>query len=195
MDIERGFAWSLNLSAALSRPKVYPRLYGTITYGIPLPWDHSSIFLWGSAGYSPGDRAQSLSYFFFGGFGNNWVDHQSVRRYREYYSFPGLELNEAGGTNFTKLMVEWTLPPLRFRSLGIPTVYCNWARFALFGGGLMTDLDYQDLRSEALSLGAQLDLKLVLFTNLSSTLSFGYAAGVRREGRISREFMVSLKIL
>ena len=195
VDIERGFAWSLNLSAALSRPTVYPRIYGTLTYGIPLPWDHSSIFLWGSAGYSSGDREESLSYFFFGGFGNNWVDHQSVRRYREYYSFPGLELNEAGGTNFTKLMVEWTLPPLRFRSLGVPTVYCNWARLAFFGSGLVTELDDHDLRKEAVSLGAQVDFKLVLFTNLSSTLSFGYAAGVEREGRISREFMVSLKIL
>ena len=30
----------------------------------------------------------------FGGFGNNYVDHGEVKRFRSYYSFPGLELNE-----------------------------------------------------------------------------------------------------
>ncbi|MCK5572941.1 MAG: hypothetical protein KAJ12_09285 [Bacteroidetes bacterium] len=194
VDIERGLAWSVNISAALSRPTVYPRIYGTLTAGIPLPWDHSSIWFRGSAGYSPGDRSESLSYFFFGGFGNNWVDHQSVRRYREYYSFPGVELNEIGGTNFGKVMAEWTLPPLRFRSLGLPSLYCTWARLALFGSGVVTELTDPAFRTEAVSLGAQVDFKLVMFTNLSATLSFGYAAAVLNRGRVSREFMISLKI-
>jgi hypothetical protein len=56
-------------------------------------------------------------------------------------------------------------------------------------------MDIDSLRNEGVSVGAQLDFKLVLFTNLSSTLSFGYAAAIQQGGRLSREFMVSLKIL
>ena len=32
--------------------------------------------------------------------------------------FPALELNEVGGRNFVKSMLEWNLPPLRFRRVG-----------------------------------------------------------------------------
>ena len=51
--------------------------------------------------------------FFFGGFGNNYVDHGNEKRYREYYSFPGADLNAIPGRNFVKSTVEWNLPPMR----------------------------------------------------------------------------------
>ena len=72
------------------------------------------------AGVAPTDRDEPFSNFFLGGFGNNWVDRGETKRYREWYAFPGFELNELGGTNFVKAMVDWNLPPLRFRRLGRP---------------------------------------------------------------------------
>ncbi len=45
------------------------------------------------------------------------------------------------------------------------------------------------------NLGTQLDLRLVLFTYLNTTLSGGYAAAADRNGHISTQYMVSLRIL
>ena len=54
-----------------------------------------------AAGWGPGDeRHEPFANFYFGGFGNNWVDHRDEKRYRESDSFPGLEINEVGGTNY-----------------------------------------------------------------------------------------------
>jgi hypothetical protein len=61
-----------------------------------------------------------LAAIYFGGFGNNWVDHGEVKRYRDVISFPGLEINEAAGQTFGKAMLEWNLPPVRFAHFGTP---------------------------------------------------------------------------
>ena len=81
--------WSLNASDSLVKGEHYPRVWGTSAPGFYLPWDHSSLWLQLAAGQSWGDRDDTLANFYFGGFGNNWVDHGEVRRYRDYYSFPG----------------------------------------------------------------------------------------------------------
>ena len=95
-------------------------------------------------------------------------------------------------------MFEWNLPPLRFRHLGFPSFYFNWARLALFSSGISTNLDKSYLRQTFFNLGLQLDFRMVLFSNLSSTLSFGFAAAVEENQSLkdaNTEFMVSLKIL
>src|SRR6185436_15890508 len=122
--------------------RYYPRLYAAYDAGTIL-WDHSSLWLRSAAGYSFGSRSNTLAYFYFAGFGNNWVDHGEVRRYRDYYSFPGVPIDDQeslAGTNFGKVMLEWDLPPLRFRRVGLPNVYANWARLAVFTSGLLTNL-------------------------------------------------------
>ena len=48
---------------------------------------------------------------------------------------------------------------------------------------------------KAVAAGAQLDCKLVLFSTLSSTLSFGYAVAAEKNQRRRTEWMVSLKLL
>jgi hypothetical protein len=136
-----------------------------------------------------------LSNFYFGGFGNNWVDHREIRRYREYYAFPGGDLNAVSGTNFGKLLLEWVLPPVRFRQFGGEALYCNWLQCVVFWNALVTNIDDAGRRQFVADLGAQVDFKLVLFSALESTLSVGYAGVVEKRQRGSREFMISLKIL
>ncbi len=131
VEEEEGIRWVVASLNNYVNETVYPRVYGTLEYGVLLPIDHSSIWLRGAAGYSWGKREEPLSNFYFGGFGNNWVDHREIRRYRDYYAFPGVGLNAIGGTNFGKLLLEWVLPPLRFRRLGGEALYCNWAQFVL----------------------------------------------------------------
>ena len=83
-------------------------------------------------GVLSGSRDDPFANFYFGGFGNNYVDHADEKRYRKYYSFPGFELNEVPGRNFLRGTIEWNLPPWRFRRMGTPGFYPTWARPAIF---------------------------------------------------------------
>jgi hypothetical protein len=44
-------------------------------------------------------------------------------------------------------------------------------------------------------VGTQLDIRMVLFSYLNTTLSGGYAAATDKTGHVSTEYMVSLRIL
>jgi hypothetical protein len=96
---------------------------------------------------------------------------------------------------FLLSMVEWNAPPLRFKRLGAPSAYVNWARLSLFSTGLFTNLASGAGRGVYGNLGAQLDFRIVLFTYLNSTFSAGYAVATDRHGRRSTEYMVSLRLL
>lgn len=195
VEAEKGIKSGVTVSATRVRGRLVPRLQVEMARGWALPWDHSSLWLWTAAGGSNGEVADPFANFYFGGFGNNWVDHASANRYRSVDSYPGLEINEAGGRNFGKAMLEWTLPPLRFHRLGVPGLYCTWARLACFGSALATNLDDGDFREEVYDAGAQLNLKLVLFSSLESTISVGWAQAMAAGRSPSEEFMASLKIL
>jgi hypothetical protein len=195
VEEENGFRWELaSLNDAVDGT-MYPRVYGSLAGGLLLPIDHSSLWVRAAAGYSPGVRSEPFANFYFGGFGNNWVDRGEVRRFRQYYAFPGAELNSIGGTNFGKILVEWVVPPLRFRRFGGESAYCTWAQLVLFSGGIMTNMDAPSFAGTAGDIGTQLDFRLVFFSALESTLSFGYAAAAERSEKLKQEFMVSLKIL
>ncbi|MBA2303014.1 MAG: PD40 domain-containing protein, partial [Acidobacteria bacterium] len=97
VDDEKGVAWSTTLDGNRVASAWFGRAHGTFDLGAPLPLAHSSVWLRSAAGISPGDRDEPFANFFFGGFGNNWVDRGEVKRYREYYAFPGADLNEVGG--------------------------------------------------------------------------------------------------
>ncbi len=195
VDAEKGIQWTLSSLNTLVQSRFYPLVYTGLDYGFMLPVDHTSLWARTSFGFSPRGRDDPFANFYFGGFGNNWIDYQDVQRYREYYSFPGLELNEAAGTRYGKFMLELDLPPVRFRRAGILNAYCTWARFALFSGVLMTNIDDQSLRTDYLDVGSQVDFRIVLFSNLESTFSVGYAFAWSRNQRAERELMVSLKLL
>ncbi|MCK4537368.1 MAG: hypothetical protein KAV42_01085 [Candidatus Krumholzibacteria bacterium] len=195
IESEKGIKWTLGTFASSIRSKIYPLAHMDLDIGFLTPIDHSSIWLRTSIGYSFGDREEPYANFYFGGFGNNWIDHASFNRYRKYYSFPGVELNEIGGNNYGKAMLEWTLPPVRFKSLGIPACYLNWSRLALFTTGIVTNIDSDDMRREVFNAGTQLNTKVVLFSSLESTFSIGYAVSFEDGRGPEEEFMISLKIL
>ncbi len=195
VDDETGSVWEIISHTNLVSKKGFPRVHMNAATGFLLPMNHSSLWFRGSAGYSFGDRANPFSNFYFGGFGNNWVDIGEIRRYRDAESFPGVEINQIGGSNYAKAMVEWELPPIRFRRFGVQSLYCNWSRIALFSSVLATNLDDASFRRSAATVGGQIDFRLVIFSSFESTLSFGYAAAAEKNQRFSDEFMISLKIL
>ncbi|NNE07938.1 MAG: hypothetical protein HKN20_05180, partial [Gemmatimonadetes bacterium] len=195
IDYEKGTMLELMAWNSVVRGEAFPAVVVNADGGVALPLGHSSVWLRNSAGYSPGERDEPYANFFFGGFGNNWVDDGRVKRYREFYSFPGLELNELGGTNYVKSTLELNLPPLRFRRLGTPGCHATWLRPALFAMGAVTNLDDGGTRTEVASAGTQLDLRLSLLSHLDLTFSIGYAAAFEKNRRHRDEFMFSLKVL
>ena len=196
VDEEKGLAWEVGFLGDRVKGDVFPKLYANLDLGLALPLPHSSVWLRGSLGWGPGDeRQEPFANFYFGGFRNNWVDHREEKRYRGADAFPGLEINEVGGTNYGRAMLEWNLPPLRFRGAGTPSFYLSWLRPALFASVLTTNADEGALRRTFGNAGAQIDLRLGLLSRLELTLSAGYAAAFEEGQPTRHEGMLSLKIL
>ena len=128
VDDEKGWRWSAHVGGNLVDGDTIPYVYGTLDFGVALPWHNSSIWLLNAAGAADGDKNNSFANFFFGGFQNNWVDYQDVKRYREPFTMPGFDINELGGQTFAKSILEWNLPPFRFRSAGTPGFYASYMR-------------------------------------------------------------------
>ena len=195
VDDEKGRKWSTTLDGTRVAGDWFTRLRGTFDIGAALPLEHSSIWLRSAGGFSPGPPEDPFANFFFGGFGNNWVDRGDEKRYRAYYAFPGAEINEIGGRNFVRTTLEWNLPPLRFKRVGTPGAYLTWMRPALFAGGLITNIDSGSLRREAADLGGQLDFQLTTMSTMDMMLSVGGAVAVERGHAPRRELMISFKVL
>jgi len=195
VEEEKGTQWQLASSVSYAAGSAYPQVYGTYDKGFLLPIHNSSVWFRSSAGKAFGDPNNPFANFFFGGFGNNWVDHGTISRYRDYYSFPGVKLDQIGATSFTKLLAEWNLPPVRFRRVGSTVLYVNWARLSLFTSGMVTNLGRASSRQEFGNVGTQIDFRTVLFTYFKSTFSTGYAFARDNLGKVSGEYMISLKIL
>jgi hypothetical protein len=195
VDDEKGMTAELVMENDRVNGEFFTRVRGSYDFGIALPIGHSSIWVRSAAGFSPQSADEPFANFFFGGFGNNYVDHQNEKRYREYYSFPGTELNAIGGRNFVRSILEWNLPPVRFSHAGTPGAYLSWIRPAVFVGGLATNLDLDRLQRKALTAGGQLDFRFTILSALDLTLSAGGAVAVESNRPTRREAMVSLRVL
>lgn len=196
VDYEKGVEWELNSSNNIGDNKLFPRLNQNFDLGFELPINHSSLWLRSSAGISFSPRREPLGNFYFGGFGNNWIDNQYSRQYRRFYSFPGAELNAIPATNFGKLMAEWTTPPVRFKRVGFLNMYANWAQLNFFSTGLITNIDDDFYRGRFYNIGAQLDIRMVIFSILESTFSVGYGSAWNYDsGARGDEWMISLRLM
>ncbi len=196
VDGERGHRFLAGTSISHVDGDTIPMFLAEYDFGFSLPLKNSSIWLRSSVGGADGDVEDPFANFYFGGFGNNYVDRGSIKRYREFYAMPGFELNEVGGKNFAKTMLEWNLPPYRFERAGTPSFYMTWARTSLFAKYLTTNFDDSALRREVQSAGIQVDLRMTILSRMNMTLSFGYARGFGDDLiEDDNEFMVSLKVL
>jgi hypothetical protein len=193
VDDERGTQWGLYSRFNYAGSSA-PSVWATYDRGALLPLNHSSVWLRTAAGKAFGDSANPFANLYFGAFGNNYVDHLSINRYREFYAFPGVALDQIGATSFAKVTGEWGLPPVKFRRVGTTWLYLNWARMSLFSSGLFTNFGNTAARKSYADVGSQVDFRMVLFTYLNTTLSGGYAGATDGSGHVSSEYMISLKI-
>ena len=194
VDHEKGWRWNVGASVDRAAGNTIGRVHGGVDFGFALPISNSSVWFYNAGGFAEGNALNPLSSFYFGGFKNNYVDDREVKRYREYHTFPGFEIDEIAGRRFAKSVAEWNLPPYRFESVGTPELYLGSVRPAIFGGILYADPGIgQD--EVAFSVGGQLDFNFTLSHRLPMTFSFGYASGFRDNVRRSDEFLISLKIM
>lgn len=196
IDDELGGTWEAAVRGNYVNGKLLPRVSVNAARGFLLPLDHSSLWLRAGAGTAlGGNRNDPFARFYFGGFANNWVDHREIKQFRNTESFPGLDINHAGGATYGKAQVEWMSPPLRFRRVGVPSAYLRWTALSLFATGLVTDPDNATDRRSLGSVGAQVDFRLVTLSHLDSTLSFGSAVAGGDRVPAKSAVMVSLKIM
>jgi hypothetical protein len=195
VDDEKGVNWALVYDGNSARGEFTPQLRGSLDFGVPLPSPYSSIWLRSAAGVGNGDRDNVVANYYFGKFGNNYLDDNSVKRYRDYDSLPGFGIDAISALNFVREMAEWNLPPYAFESAGTPALYLSSLQPSLFAGGLWADPGNASRRKNYASVGVQADLRLNVLHWNDMTLSFGCAEGFRDGRHAGTEWMVSLKIM
>jgi hypothetical protein len=195
VDDEKGITWELVYDSSHVTGQTVPQFRGGLDLGVPLPLPHSSVWLRSAAGIGNGERDSVVANFYFGGFGNNYVDDHSIKRYREYYSLPGFGIDNISALNYVRELLEWNLPPYIFESAGSPGFYLTYLRPSLFGAELWTDPGNDAERSRYTSAGGQIDLSFSILQRYNMTLSAGYALGCQPEHRTQSEWMLSLKIM
>ena len=194
VDHEKGIAWRALADLDYADSKAFPKLYGGVDYGVPLPFPNSSLWLYAHAGTAWGQRAHPLSAFYFGSFRNNYVDDRPEKRYREMESFPGFEIDEIAVRRFAKLTGEVNLPPIRFAEIGTPAFYLSHIRPAVFAGIMATN-NQDGSNHRYMDIGTQLDLNFTVALRLPMVLSFGAAAGFDGGHYRKTEWLASLKIM
>ena len=101
--------------------------------------------------------------------------------------------------------MELALPPIRYRKFGFFNLFATHSHATIFAGGLFTK-NYDTVEdmnqvsnveySESFrNIGFQVDTKLVMFSHLSSTFSFGWARAfeIGNDNKSYDEWMISLK--
>ncbi len=194
VDHEKGYRWEVAWGADNAGGEMFPKVRAGFDFGFPIGWEHSSLWLYSSAGLAGGDRLNPFTPFYFGGFKNNYLDDKETKRYREYHTMPGFEIDEVAARNFAKSVAEWNLPPIRFEDVGTPSLYLGSIRSAVFAGVLHTDMGLATERTVG-NAGAQLDFNFTLAHRLPMTLSLGYAAGIEDGAKLDEEWLISLKIM
>lgn len=194
VDHESGWRWNLALAGDHANSEFFPSVRGGVDVGVPLPMNNSSVWVYTAAGTAGGDDASPLSSFYMGAFGNNYVDDREVKRYREFDSFPGFEINEIDAQTFARAVGEINLPPVRFEEVGLASFYLSSMRSALFVGGMELERANGERRSLQ-TLGFQTDWNFTVAHRLPMVLSLGYAEGFEDGERQGSEVLISLKIM
>lgn len=194
VDHEKGIEGRIAVGTDQAMGRWYPRIYGSLSGGLPLPFRNSSVWLYGHAGMVGGLREDALAAYYLGSFRNNYVDDRPEKRYRELESFPGFDIDEIAARKFAKLTGEVNLPPVRFAEVGTPSFYLSYIRPAAFAGVMETQA--QDGTSHRYyDLGTQLDLNFTVALRLPMVFSVGAAAGWADGHYRKTEWLASLKIM
>ena len=195
VDNEFGSEWKLTVSTlgmSPQKPQLSGGLYGE--WGQFLTWmrPHNILHVKAAAGYVYGRKNLFLAKYYFGGFGNQYLENKPVKQYRDVFRFPGIPYNSLYGDYFTKIMIEHNLPPLRLSGLKLGQHFLSYIDASWFSQGLMTN---GPGANQWVNLGGQVNFVFSHWFNLESTISIGAARAWNNLGASSQEVFVSLKLL
>ncbi len=197
VDYEAGYRANFNLQGDYAHDDAYPKVRVGFDFGFQLPWKHASFWMYNSAGAAGGRPENTLGYFYFGAYGNNFVDAGEIKRYRNFDSFPGFTIDAISARNFAKSVAELNLPPVRFSDVGVPAFFLSSVRSAVFASAMVAQPGHGPAKTFE-NVGFQLDWNFTVAVRLPMTLSMGYAHGFGdhdRAGGRRDEVMLSLKIM
>lgn len=202
VDYEKGISGSLGVQLTYSAGNLYPAVNASLNLGVPFLFKHSSVWWRNFIGTSFSDVFNPFTRFGFAAFGNNFLDFRSSKQYRNTFALPGLRYDAAErvvSKTYFKSMGEWSLPPLRFRKLGSYNFYVNWIQPSLFTTVLLSEGQQNSdsfIDQTYGNVGIQIDARMVILSQQSATLSFGYARAKNLDGNTTfDEWMISLKLL
>jgi hypothetical protein len=191
VDHERGYEWNLLASTSKGLDASDPSFVARADIAVARSgfWPHHTFRVQTAAGIAAGKELM-LGRFYFGGFGNRWLEDQASTGFRQLGNFPGLAYKSLPADRFVKFGIETLLPPIdvakQFGFLGL-----HKAAVYVFSQSLF--FHHQSWLC-AFNAGVQTDFSVRLFYLLESTFSFGYATAWTGSKR-DQEFMISLKLL
>jgi hypothetical protein len=195
VDSEAGYEWTVtglglgsdfgNLQAAGG---IQAEWSSFLTWGRP----HNVFHLQLAAGLLENPKSLAIGKFYFGGFGNQILEDEPVKQYRDAFRFPGVPIYGLSSQRFAKIMIENNLPPLRFGGLNVGSHMLTHVDASLFGQGLLLSTKRDD---KWLNLGGQINLRFKHWFNIETTFSVGAAKAWNWDGGSSDEQFVSLKLL
>jgi len=196
VDYEKGYRWSVSGSSYYARQDFYPSIISNQDIGFLVPAvRNTSFWIRNSIGQSFGNKGSALSYFYLGGFRNNYVDWRDARQYRSGIAFPGAEIDEVSAYRYFRTMAELNTRPIRTRNVGITWLYPTYIYTSLFATHLAANPFYEENSRSLFNLGFQTDIEVVLLSYMKSTWSFGYARKFEKGEPADGQWMFSLKLL
>ncbi|MFQ6114633.1 MAG: hypothetical protein ACE5NG_11225, partial [bacterium] len=194
VDNEHGNEWTVTLMALGVNPR-NPKVVG----GLHAEWDHFMTWAWPhnvlhfklASGYLRTRKDLAIGKFYFGGFGNQYLENKDVKQYRNVFRFPGVPIYSLVTGRFAKVMIENNLPPLRLDNFKLGKHFLSYVNAAWFAQGLILDSARE---GKWISLGGQINFVFKHWFNLETTLSAGVAQAWSQHGN-SREWFISFKLL
>ena len=197
IEPEHGYRFNMAGNIYLVNGELFPALNSTLEKGFLLPVGlHNSFWLRGTVGQNFGDSNSSFGNDYFGGFRNNYIDNGEINRFKTTLSMPGAPIDAICAHSFAKFNAELDFSPIRLNNFGALQCYPNYIQIKAFANDLMADYwgSRRNSKANYISAGAQINIPLVIFTYMNTTLSAGYAR-IWGDGLNRSELMISLKLL
>ncbi len=189
--------WALVYNGNRVNGEITPQFRGEFDFGLPLPLAHSSIWLRSAAGVANGDRNSTVANFYFGGFGNNYVDDKSIKRYREYsIRCPGFGIDQVSALSTS--CARWPSGTCRRTSSSrsarpaSTSPGCGRRCSPRVSGPIPAT---RRCASSTRAWAVRSTCSFSVLHRYDMTLSAGYAVGFQGSQRVGSEWMISLKIM
>ena len=179
-DIEEGVKWSVTLMTFHVDPRNFQHVGG-----VHFEWERYNTYLWPhnvfmfkfATGWRYTKDNMAIGKFYFGGFGNRYLENESPMQYRKVFRFPGRPIYSLPAKHFVKFMLENKLPPLWFGNLYIGQHSLHRLDLSIYSQTLIMDPTWKD---SWINLGTQINFHFRHWFNLESTISIGFARAWNR---------------